>query len=136
MIKIKIRPSRILPLIAVIFTFLGIFMFLSVKTVSAVTACQVDFNNDGIVDSIDLNMIRLQYLTTPSSPNWDPKYDLNNDGIVNLSDTIIASGFLGQTCSSPTPTPSTLPSPTPTPTPTSTPTTINPCQTGEDKNDV
>jgi hypothetical protein len=37
------------------------------------------------------------YLAHPGDPNWNPNADINNDGIVDISDAIILSGNFLQT---------------------------------------
>ncbi len=53
-------------------------------------AIPADFNGDGKVDNKDLTILNAAWLSTPASPNWNPKCDIapapNGDGIVNLLD--------------------------------------------------
>jgi hypothetical protein len=53
-----------------------------------------DLNHDGKVDIDDAIILSNAFLTTPSSPNWNPQADLNHDGIINILDMILlASQF-------------------------------------------
>lgn len=45
-----------------------------------------DINGDGVIDDKDLALLSAAWLSTPTSPNWNPLADLNSDGIVNLLD--------------------------------------------------
>lgn len=47
---------------------------------------------EGKVDMRDIGALCSKFGTTPSSPNWDPNKDINNDGNVNMRD-------LGTACS-------------------------------------
>jgi outer membrane protein assembly factor BamB len=49
---------------------------------------------DGIVDTRDTTYCILLFQTFPSSPNWKPNADINNDGIVNTRDiTVTITNF-------------------------------------------
>ena len=48
----------------------------------ASTAPSLDFNSDGKVDSLDLNML----ISAVSDKSQNPKYDLNKDNTVNSLD--------------------------------------------------
>jgi hypothetical protein len=41
---------------------------------------------DGLVNMRDIYYIILLFNTDPSSPNWKPNADINNDGTVNMRD--------------------------------------------------
>lgn len=62
----------------------GWFLFNKFKASADVenTTVDMDFNNDGRVDSLDLNML----LKAVSDKSANPKYDLNKDGKVNSVD--------------------------------------------------
>jgi murein DD-endopeptidase MepM/ murein hydrolase activator NlpD/ribosomal protein L27 len=49
-------------------------------------ACDGDLNNDGIVNSGDLGLLRLAFFSSPGAPNWNPDADLTDDFIVNTAD--------------------------------------------------
>lgn len=49
-----------------------------------------DFDGDGVVTVPgDILPVILHYNTAPSSPNWDPKYDLNGDGMIDVINDIM-----------------------------------------------
>jgi len=50
-----------------------------------------DFNEDGQVNDLDLTQLLNSYLTTFKHPQWDPRFDLNNDLIVDIADLVIFS---------------------------------------------
>ena len=50
-----------------------------------------DFNEDGQVNDLDLTLLLNSYLTTFKHPQWDPRFDLNNDLIVDIADLVIFS---------------------------------------------
>lgn len=50
-----------------------------------------DADNDNDCDEVDLyNIVMPALNSNPSSPNWDPRADLNNDGVVNIQDGYMA----------------------------------------------
>ena len=52
-----------------------------------------DLNGDGVVNILDAILFSNAFLSTPSSPNWNPDADLNGDDVVNVLDAIIFSGY-------------------------------------------
>jgi hypothetical protein len=46
----------------------------------------VVYQGNSLIDIVDLSNMALFYGTTTSSPNWNPAVDLNNDGVINISD--------------------------------------------------
>jgi hypothetical protein len=52
-----------------------------------------DYDHDGFIDQSDASFISSHYGTTPSSASWDPRADLDGDGVVGLNDysIIVAS---------------------------------------------
>ena len=54
--------------------------------VSADSHTDPDFNDDGIVNSLDYALFRAQWNTREGGPNWDAKYDLHSDGVINSLD--------------------------------------------------
>jgi minor extracellular serine protease Vpr len=50
-----------------------------------------DFNEDGLVNDLDLGLLLDAYLTTFKNPQWDTRFDLNNDLIVDIADLVIFS---------------------------------------------
>jgi len=62
------------------------------------TVCKYpDVNFDGKVDGTDQNLVLSAFNKNSTSPDWSlyEKYDLNNDGAVNIRDTAIVSLYLG-----------------------------------------
>lgn len=54
-----------------------------------------DINGDHAINFLDLGIIGSAFLSTPTSPNWNPGADLNNDGVVNFLDLgIVGNVFL------------------------------------------
>jgi hypothetical protein len=45
-----------------------------------------DINRDGSVNIPDLSMLMNAYMSTPTDSNWNPKADLNRDGVNNALD--------------------------------------------------
>jgi len=54
-----------------------------------------DCNQDGITDLYDLVMVGLALGSTPSSPSWDTRADINGDGVINEEDLIILKNAYG-----------------------------------------
>lgn len=52
-----------------------------------------DFNKDGKINDLDLDLLMEKNLTTYIDKEWDEKYDLNHDLIINLSDLAIFSRY-------------------------------------------
>jgi len=48
-----------------------------------------DVNGDGIVNIIDMVLLRAAYGSTPTQPNWNPEADINRDGVINIFDALI-----------------------------------------------
>jgi hypothetical protein len=46
--------------------------------------------SDGRVDVRDVTYLILLFQATPSSPNWNPKADLNGDRIINIREVTTA----------------------------------------------
>ena len=49
-------------------------------------ACDADFNNDCVVNAVDLGLLRVAFFSTDGEPNWNPNADINGDGVVNVVD--------------------------------------------------
>ncbi len=45
---------------------------------------------DFLVNMRDIGALCDKFMTTPSDPDWDPNYDINDDGVVNMRDISIA----------------------------------------------
>lgn len=52
-----------------------------------------DFNDDGLVNDIDLSMLLDVFGMDYQSDKWEKKFDLNSDYMVNLSDLIVFSKY-------------------------------------------
>ena len=53
-----------------------------------------DVNRDEKVDELDLAAIAFRYNSNPSDLNWNSRYDINNDNIVDIYDICIISSTL------------------------------------------
>ena len=51
---------------------------------------------EGKVDMRDIGAVAGKFGSKPSSPNWDPNKDVNNDGTVNMRDVGIAATNFGK----------------------------------------
>lgn len=69
----------------------------SVRLVSESTYIPGDINRDSKVDSEDLFLMVLRYLSTPVDPNWNCLADLNNDNVINSEDLFILAANYGKT---------------------------------------
>jgi hypothetical protein len=49
-------------------------------------ACDGDFNQSGMVEAVDIGLLKAAYLTSEGQPGYDPVVDLNGDGTVNSTD--------------------------------------------------
>jgi RHS repeat-associated protein len=54
-----------------------------------------DFTNDGQVDSADVQAIQARWKQRSTDPQWDARFDLNGDGIVNIVDIMQVTVALG-----------------------------------------
>jgi len=45
-----------------------------------------DVNEDGRTNVMDIYIILIHWMETPSSPNWFERADVNRDGIVDIND--------------------------------------------------
>jgi hypothetical protein len=60
-----------------------------------------DFNGDTTVTVGDILLVILRFGSVagpPPSANWDPAYDLNNDGRISVADLVIAGQEFGKSC--------------------------------------
>ena len=76
-----------------IVALIGLFL---TSPVAATSHTDPDFNDDGIVNSLDLRLFISNWGTRAGGENWDTKFDLNGDGIVNSLDLRILVFQLGQ----------------------------------------
>jgi hypothetical protein len=61
-----------------------------------------DFNGDTTVTVSDFLLMIGQYGSSagpPPTADWDPRYDLNDDGQVGAADIVVAAQQFGQSCS-------------------------------------
>lgn len=86
-----------------------------------------DFNDDKTVNIIDSGAIRPHFNSQIGQVNYDPRFDLNADGKINIIDTEVLKFYFGKSCVLPTPTriPTSNPSPSSTPTATPSPVPIS-----------
>ena len=49
-------------------------------------ACDADLNNDGVVNVLDLGLLRTAFFSMPGDADWNPAADLTGDGVVNVLD--------------------------------------------------
>jgi len=57
---------------------------------------RADVNQDGRVDMTDFILAAKAFQSTPSSVNWNPSADINQDGIVSIIDVGIIAVLVGQ----------------------------------------
>lgn len=55
-----------------------------------------DQDHNGVIDIIDFGMAVRAYGSTPSSANWNPAFDFNSNGIIDLTDVSIVDFYFGQ----------------------------------------
>ena len=54
-----------------------------------------DVNMDGYINDADIALLQAAYGSTPESPNWDPRCDLNGDEKIDLYDVSAAARNYG-----------------------------------------
>lgn len=59
------------------------------------TACDPDYNNDGLVDEVDFEILANAFGSSTGSPNFNPDVDHNGDGVIGASDFATLSSFTG-----------------------------------------
>ena len=58
--------------------------------------CDADLNNDGVINFIDLGILKAAFFATPVAPNWNPNADFNGDSLINFVDLgVLKSAFFG-----------------------------------------
>lgn len=58
--------------------------------------CDADINNNGVVNIVDLGLLKDAYLATPFDSNWNADADLNCSDVVNTADLgILKTMYLG-----------------------------------------
>ena len=64
------------------------------------TVC-ADFDDDGQVGISDIGLVVRQFGTTEESAEWDPRFDVNGDGIVATYDVGFTAAQFGDICTTP-----------------------------------
>ena len=75
----------------------------TVRSGSLLVSCDVphiqgDFNGDCVVNFLDFVLFAAHFGSEEGDSNWDPVFDLDNDGRVGFSDFLILVSHLGETC--------------------------------------
>lgn len=66
------------------------------------TTLDCDVNGDGKVDALDIALLAEKYNASTGDSNYDSKYDLNNDGIIDVYDLVkIGASFGSQSTEEP-----------------------------------
>ena len=60
--------------------------------------CPGNFDGDHDVDLDDLKAITPHWHQQPDDPNWEARFDLNNDGVVNIVDIMRVAAAWGEPC--------------------------------------
>jgi hypothetical protein len=50
------------------------------------------------VDIVDIMLVAIRWGMTSSDPDWDPRYDLDNDGDVDMADIMLVATHWGKRC--------------------------------------
>lgn len=58
-------------------------------------ACDGDYNDDGVVGTVDFMRFRLAFGATEGSPGWDPELDANGDGAIGTVEFTLVRGNFG-----------------------------------------
>ncbi|MFN2252085.1 MAG: CAP domain-containing protein [Anaerolineae bacterium] len=57
-----------------------------------------DLDYDGVVTRTDVDMIRNLFMVTEADDDWNPAYDMVEDGIINVYDIYEIANHLGDSC--------------------------------------
>ncbi len=57
-----------------------------------------DFDPNGRIDVADIMKVANCWRMTDEDPDWDPRYDLNSDGIITVVDIMLVVAHWGETC--------------------------------------
>ncbi len=58
----------------------------------------VDFDPDGQVNVADAMQVASRWRMTSADPDWEARYDLNDDGIITVLDIMLVVVHWGETC--------------------------------------
>jgi len=56
-----------------------------------------DINGDRTINILDIVLYVLAFGSKPGDPNWDPRVDINPDGIINVADLFAIATHFGET---------------------------------------
>mgnify|MGYP003942009441 CR=1 FL=1 len=72
----------------------GVDLAPGMNVVNIGTLYEGDVDNDGDIDGVDASLINLAFGSTPGDASWDPRADLNDDGLVGAEDmSLLAANF-------------------------------------------
>ena len=57
-----------------------------------------DFDFNCVVNAVDIQGITTRWRMTDTDPGWNPRYDLDGDGIITVADIMLAVVHWGETC--------------------------------------
>ncbi|MEA3335707.1 MAG: dockerin type I domain-containing protein [Chloroflexota bacterium] len=60
--------------------------------------CLVDFDDSGQVDANDIQAVASRWQLTAANPNYETRYDVIFDGIINMQDIMTVSGYWNHVC--------------------------------------
>ncbi len=82
--------------------FVETYMGTNVNLACGADAWPPDFNNDGVVDSNDINLLVVPHFgSRVGDPTYDARFDLNADGFISASDLTLENTLSGRTCTTP-----------------------------------
>jgi hypothetical protein len=64
----------------------------------AMSPCDVDFNDDGVVDVYDIMQVASRWNSSVGDDNYDPDYDLDDDGDIDVVDIMLVTAHWGELC--------------------------------------
>jgi len=67
-------------------------------TASSICVLFADFDGSREVDVADIQQVASRWRMTDEDPEWDPRYDLNGDGIITVVDIMLVVAHWGETC--------------------------------------
>lgn len=59
---------------------------LTLSFVGIVLLANIDLNNDGVVNTLDLNLYKQAHRSSVGDVNYNTDADFNNDGVINTLD--------------------------------------------------